>query len=222
MSGKASHLRETVLIRTCALRLKLGIEATTCALGLFHAFSESVSALQFEKTVVAAACLLLASKGFEETRRLRDVLSVAAAVFSEGDILCLDKRLLDLKQRAIACEDQLLRILGYEIPRFPVHTHIMTICSNAQATKRCTGLAFALATDSLLDSRAFSFDPLVLATACVDLSRYLIVEQLPGRQSWWEPLALPNPASTVKALLDVLLEVKSVVGGEINNFGKSK
>lgn len=163
--------------------LRVGETVATTAATFFHRYQAAKGCAQPASDSLLAACLFLATKVEEESRRSRDVLNTMHMV-RHGELLRGAKQYWALKEQLVQQEQLLLRYLAFdtavEQPQ-PLALHYLLLL---RAPRGLTEASIAVLNDAVATSaECAALVPRLLATAAIAVAAELLQVRL--RERWW-------------------------------------
>jgi len=170
------------------LELPILTIATACL--YFHRFYSRVSMLQYDPLLTVQACLFLASKAEEHSRRLRDILNTTHRVqHISKDPLQVTQAFWNLKDNVLRHEQTLLRVLGYDLECQHAHRFLLHIVRQLEATEDLATMALYILNDSLCTTLGIQYPASTLACGAIYLASEVtgdkIIDFSYGYE-WWE------------------------------------
>jgi hypothetical protein len=175
---------------------------------------------KYDRMLVAATCLFLATKVEEQPRRIRDVLNTTHRIAYPGrPPLVIDQEFAARREAIVTCEQSVLRALRFDTEVPSPHTHLVTVAQDLECQKEVLQLANVLVNDALRShALVVATPPTVLAAACLHVASRLLEMEVAGRARgslaggaggaggrWWADYGVEDDALAVAAGL--LLEL---------------
>ena len=88
---------------------------------------------KYDRMLVAATCLFLATKVEEQPRRIRDVLNTTHRIAYPGrPPLVIDQEFAARREAIVTCEQSVLRALRFDTEVPSPHTHLVTVAQDLE------------------------------------------------------------------------------------------
>lgn len=180
------------LVQESGVLLELPNNTICTAAAFFHRFFAVCSLAKFDPVLVVEACLFLASKVGETGRRVRDVINVTYCLLHPNEEpLQVSEQYWLTKDSASRCEQQLLRVLGFDLDVKHPHHYLLHIVRELEGTEQLATVAYYICNDSMQTALCLQYPPAVIACAAVHLAGEFISEQIAAAswqwgQEWWE------------------------------------
>jgi len=161
---------------------------TVCtAIVYFHHFFGQVSIEQADPQLVIQACLFLASKVEENSRRLRDIINCTHRLqYPRDSPLEVSVDYWPMKDALIRCEHQLLRILGFRLEFQHPHHYVLHIIRDLEGKEELASVAYYILNDSMCTTLCLQYQPQVVACAAIYLAGEMVNDRYTLDGEWWD------------------------------------
>jgi len=171
---KAGGLLELPILTIC----------TSCV--FFQRFFSQCSFAKFDPLVIAQACIMLAAKAEENSRRVRDVINTTEALREQGkDHLQEAKEYWGMKEDVIRSEQTLLRVFAFDLDLRHPHHYILHFIRDLEGAEELASVSWCILNDSLCTTLCLQYRPEPIACAAIYLAGEMIGEQV-SHGEWWE------------------------------------
>lgn len=182
------------LIQESGILLKVPQGTTCMAQFIFHRFYYKRSFLEADVRTFSSACLFLATKIEETSRKLRDIVSVVdyalklKAKAKPTEVLDLSSQLyLNMRQDVVDAERLILKELGFQVYRLDMshpHKYILNYIRMLKGNKYLAQKAWNYINDSYRSPLCVFYRPNVVAAAAIYLAARTLDFPLPELE-WW-------------------------------------
>lgn len=171
---KAGGLLELPIVTIC----------TSCA--FFQRFFSQCSFAKFNPYVIAQACLMLAAKAEENSRRVRDVVNTTEALRRQDkDCVHETQEYWGMKDAVIRSEQTLLRVFGFDLDLKHPHHYVLHFIRDLEGAEEIASVSWCILNDSLCTTLCLQYRPEPIACAAIYLAGEMIGEQV-SHGEWWE------------------------------------
>jgi len=165
--------------------LELPILTICTACVFFQRFFSQCSFAKYDPAIVAQACLLLAAKAEENSRRVRDVINTSFALQTNRKELQVSQDYWQMKDDVIRCEQLLLRVFAFDLDlRHPQH-FVLHFIRDLEGPEELASVSWCILNDSLSTTLCLQYRPEPIACAAIYLAGELLGEQV-SHGEWWE------------------------------------
>ncbi|KAG0082665.1 hypothetical protein BGZ92_011510 [Podila epicladia] len=182
---KESRSKGVLFIITVGMHLKLPQLTMATAALFFHRFYMRHSLTRFKFYDVGAACLYLASKTEESTRKFKDVIVACAQKAAKKDVPFDDnsKEYRSWKDTIVHTEEVLLEALCFELTVEHPYHYLLALFENHFTKDQHLGrklkqVAWGFLNDSLRSTLCLIYHPKIIALAAIHVAGKYLEENL--------------------------------------------
>lgn len=166
------------------LELPILTICTSCA--FFQRFFSQCSFAKHNPHVIAQACLMLAAKAEENSRRVRDVVNTTEALRKQDkDSTQEPQEYWGTKEAVIRCEQMLLRVFAFDLDLKHPHHYVLHFIRDLEGAEEVASVSWCILNDSLCTTLCLQYRPEPIACAAIYLAGEMIGEQV-SHGEWWE------------------------------------
>lgn len=171
---KAGALLELPVLTIC----------TSCV--FFQRFFTQCSFSAYDPYLISQACVMLAAKAEENSRRVRDIINTTHALQNPGKPpLQVTQEYWAMKEEVIKFEQLLLRVFAFDLNVQHPHHFVLHFVRDLEGSEELASTAWCILNDSLCSTLCLQYRPEPVACAAIYLAGELIGKQL-SHGDWFE------------------------------------
>lgn len=166
-------------IQQVGIGLDLPFTTLCTACVYFHRFYSVVSFSQHDASLCAQACILLAAKAEENSRRVRDVINVAYALqHSDKNPLQVSESYWVMKEQVIRMEQVVLRVFGFDMDLRHPHQYVLHFIRDLEGSEELASVAWCILNDSMETSLCLQYPAHSVACSAIYLAQEMMSQQV--------------------------------------------
>jgi hypothetical protein len=204
------RMRFAAFTQEAGQRLELPCQVICTAVHYFHRFYSKCSLKKNSPALMARACLFLASKVEENTRRIRDIVNTTyRMLYPEKEPLQVTEEYWSLKEEVVRAEQLLLRVLGFNLTSRHPHHYVLHYLKELDASEELAILSWSLLND-----------PEAIACAAIYLAAEVMTFQISRDGEWWDMFGANRPE--IEDICDQILNLYDAPDAVLSDKGLDK
>jgi cyclin T len=170
------------------MQLRLPQLTIATAIVYFHRFFARKDFQDFDRYIIATACLFLGGKVEETHKKLRDVIVETYKLRHKKEIVMDSREYLDLREEILVAERQVLQAIAFDLTVEHPYKYLLNYVKVIEGNRNLAQVAWNFVNDSLRTTLCLQFRPQLIASAAIYLASKFLKIQLtkPGEKPWWE------------------------------------
>ncbi|KAK8795968.1 hypothetical protein WA171_003933, partial [Blastocystis sp. BT1] len=132
-----------------------------------------------------SACLFLATKVADETRKIRDILNCWKETEGNSFDVELTKEYYQLKERIVECEQVILRTFVFDVETRHPYCYFLNCCKSLKVSIEVIQCGWSLLLDSYLFHIREEYEIAVIAISSIYLALQMLHQDPLVERDWW-------------------------------------